>query len=168
MAGQSEDQRAFRDVVREHGPLIARIASTYEVRPALVEELVQDVFVQLWAALPKFRGDSSLRTFVARIAHNVCVSHVRKASRAKDVDLNDDMPASGATPETATEQNLMRERLLAAVRALPLPQRQVVTLHLEGLANTEIASVLGLSDGNVAVRLNRARKRLAELMGAGT
>ncbi|MEE4209809.1 MAG: sigma-70 family RNA polymerase sigma factor [Parvularcula sp.] len=165
MKRASLDDRTFEDAVRQHGAMVARIVSTYEVRPALAEELVQDVFTALWRALPAFRGDSSLKTFVARIAHNVSISHVRKEVRMRHVELDDAMPAHADGPHEETERNLARERLLQAVRRLPLGQRRVVSLHLEGFANKDIAQVLDLSEGNVAVRLNRARGALTDLMG---
>ncbi|HEX3457642.1 MAG TPA: sigma factor, partial [Candidatus Baltobacteraceae bacterium] len=59
--------------------MIKRIALSYERQAHLVEELVQDVYLAIWRALPSFRGDSSLRTFVARIATNRAVTHVARA-----------------------------------------------------------------------------------------
>lgn len=104
---------------------------------------------------------------MARIAHNVCVSHVRRAVREKPAPLNDDLPDETADPEAAAHTALARARLLEAVRALPLPQRQVMTLHLEGFSNGEAAETLGLSEGNVAVRLTRGRAALKRSMGGG-
>lgn len=165
MTRATDQNETFEAAVREHGALVARIASSYEARPALAEELSQDAFAALWRALPGFRGDSSLRTFVARIAHNTCVSHVRRESRKTDVELGDDLPSDERSPEAAAAQILARERLLQAVRALPLGQRQVVTLHLEGFSDRDIGEALGLTEGNVSVRLTRARAKLRELMG---
>lgn len=144
---------------------MARIVSTYERRPALAEELVQETFTALWKALPSFRGESSLKTFTARIAHNVCVSHVRKESRGQMQDLDETLPDDRDSPEQQADRSSQRRRLLAAVRDLPLGQRQVVTLHLEGFADAEIGEALGLSTGNVAVRLTRARATLKNQMG---
>lgn len=70
-------------------------------------------------------------------------------------------PVSTADPERSAIDGQRRERLWAAVQALPLPDRQLVVLHLEGLSAAEIEAVTGLSAGNVATRLTRARQRLA-------
>ncbi len=140
--------------------MIQRIAQTYERRPALVQEVVQEAAFALWRALPNFRGDSSIRTFVGRIAHNVCVSHVRKESKSQYDELPEAIPDPGPLLDDKTDQDLRREWLLAAVRELPLSLRPVVTLHLEGFSNTEIAEALALTANNVGVRLTRGRTLL--------
>ncbi len=140
--------------------MIQRIAQTYERRPALVQEVVQEAAFALWRALPNFRGDSSMRTFVGRVAHNVCVSHVRKESRSHYDELPEVVPDPGPMLEDKTDQDMRREWLLAAVRELPLSLRPIVTLHLEGFSNTEIAEALELTANNVGVRLNRGRSQL--------
>ncbi|MCQ8184202.1 RNA polymerase sigma factor [Parvularcula maris] len=159
------EAKMFEEAVRSHGPLVSRICSSYEARPALAEELVQDTFSALWRALLRFRGEASLRTFVARIAHNTCVSHVRRESRVTHADLEPETPSDLPGPEEEAGRSLARKRLLEAVRKLPIGQRQVVTLHLEGFSDPEVADALGLTPGNVAVRLTRARERLRRLMG---
>ena len=73
--------------------MIARIAASHEARPHLAEELVQDIWFAVWRALPAFRGDSSLRSFVARIAGNRAATHVAQAVRAPKSDEVDDSPA---------------------------------------------------------------------------
>jgi DNA-directed RNA polymerase specialized sigma24 family protein len=62
--------QVFDRIVQQQGAMIKRIASSYEAEPHLVEELVQDIYFAIWRALPSFRGNSQLRTFVARIATN--------------------------------------------------------------------------------------------------
>lgn len=156
----------FRDIVEAHGGLIQRIASSYERRPALVDELVQDTLLAVWRALDRFEGHASLRTYVARIAHNVCVSHVRKASRTSGVELEDEMASDTPLPDEATDKTLARERLLAAVQVLPLSLRQVTTLYLEDFSHAEIAEALGISENNAAVRLNRAKAALKQALQA--
>ena len=159
----------FDAVVAAHARLVARIAATYERRPALVEELVQDVFLAVFRALPRFRGDASLKTFIARIAHNVGVDHVRRATRRPGEaheELGRDVADAGEGVEGATDLSLKRERLVRAVRELPVSLRQVMSLHLEGFSNVEIAEALGLSAGNVGVRLHRAKADLKTAMMA--
>ena len=68
--------RRFEALIVEHGAMVARICASYERDPELARELAQDVFLAVWRALPSFRGESSTRTFVARIAQFRAVSHV--------------------------------------------------------------------------------------------
>ncbi|MBC7973529.1 MAG: sigma-70 family RNA polymerase sigma factor, partial [Myxococcales bacterium] len=69
-------EEPFTQLLREHGGLLSRIAACYEARPSERADLSQEIAMAIWRALPRFRGASSLRTFVARIAHNRGVSHV--------------------------------------------------------------------------------------------
>lgn len=153
--------------MREHGGMVRRLAASYEASPSLRDDLVQDIWLALWRALEGYRGESGLKTYVARIAHNVAVSHVRRdvsRRRAAAVELSPALVDVEQDPERDAGRALERERLLNAVRDLPLSLRQPVSLQLEGLDNAEIAEALGLSKGNVAVRLTRARTALAERM----
>lgn len=156
----------FDALLAAHAPRVERILCAYERRPSVRADLCQDVALALWQALPRFRGDADLKTFVARIAHNVGASHVRRDVREPDpapVDVELPSPAPGV--EDALQRVQQRERLAEAIRALPLGQRQVVVLYLEDFSQAEIASTLGISAGAVAVRLTRARDALAVLMG---
>lgn len=166
--GESRDDRCVR-MLTEHGAAIQRLAGSYERDPARRQDLVQDVWLAVWQALPRFRDDCSERTFVYRIAHNRAVSHIEHWQRRRTDPLDDDAPlaAAGPDPEHRMSQQQRRERLQAAVLGLPLGLRQVVVLTLEGLSNAEVAEVVGISDNNVAVRLTRARAELTRRLGAG-
>ena len=157
----------FESVHAEFGPAIARVAASFESNAALREELVQEIFFAIWQALPSFRGQSSIKTFVLRIAHNRAVNHIlvhRKERKREELNLEPIDPR--ANPEAQAAQIQRAEKLLGAVRRLPIAQRELITLALEGLSHEEIANVLGISTGNVAVRLNRAKKMLQqELQG---
>ena len=120
----------------------------------------------MWRALPSFRGNASLKTFVYRIAHNRGLSHgwveSKKPKDSEDVDgLLDVRPS----PEVDAARRQEAARLYAAIRELPLLSRQVITLRLEGLAFSEIAEIMGETENNVTVRASRARKKLRQLLG---
>ncbi len=161
-------QKTFDQVEKEFGPLIRRIAVSYEADSGSAEELVQDIHFALWLALPSFRGKSSLRTFVARIATNRAISHVRRSVRSPlSVELSEDLPTGELTPEHQAIAEDQQARLIASVQALPLSLRQVALLTLEGLALAEISDVLGISANAVAIRLSRARDVLRRNLGDG-
>src|SRR6266404_365119 len=131
--------------------MIKRIAASYEADAHLAEELVQEIYFALWRALPGFRGDSSLRTFVARVATNRAITHVARALKSPPaLELSEQIPAPGDNPESQAIAASRQARLMAAVRRLPLATRQSVTLALEGLTPKEIADVLGLTPNAVA------------------
>ena len=151
-------KEVFEQVVRDHHAMIHRIAASYEARTVVVDDLVQDVYIAIWRALPAFRGESSIRTFVARIATNRAITHVARASRRPvDVELSEQLPARDADPERQAIAQDRRARLSSAIRAMPVTYRHVALLALEGLTAREIADVLGISPNAVAIRLSRAK-----------
>jgi len=151
----------FDELLRDHGPVLWRVVASYAPPGAERDDLAQDVLVAVWQALPRLRDESLCRSFVLRIAHNRGLSHAWQRSRRKPSsedlrELPDPRPA--ADEQVAASQRT--EQFLRLVRTLPLGQRQVLALALEGLPHAEIASIVGITAENVAVRLGRAREAL--------
>jgi RNA polymerase sigma factor (sigma-70 family) len=167
--GADDAQRAaaIEAMLREHGRMIARIASSYEADHEHARDLTQDILIALWRAWPSFRGECSARTFVARIAHHRCVSHVAKATRRpRESELDADLHCDGPSPERLAIEDEAHRQLSAALLRLPLAYRQVATLLLEGFSTAEVADALGITTNAVAIRSTRARALLRDLMGA--
>lgn len=164
---EPRDDRCVR-LLHEHDRALRRLAASYERDPSRQQDLLQEIWLAVWQALPRFRGDCSERTFVFRIAHNRAVSHVDHWQRRRTDSLDEASPlmTSQPDPEHALSTEQRRERLQAAVQSLPMGLRQVVVLTLEGLSHAEVADVAGITENNVAVRLTRARAALSRLLGA--
>jgi RNA polymerase sigma-70 factor (ECF subfamily) len=159
------DAARFERLLREHGAALERLTALYARGAGDRQDLMQEIAFAIWRALPRFRGESSERTFVYRIAHNRALSF-RWRNRRHDVPLEQaPEPADPAPdPERLADSADQRSRLEQAVRSLPIPLRQCVVLRFEGLRDAEISEIVGISVGNVAVRLTRARRRLRELL----
>ena len=159
----------FGELLERYQVPIARLAGAYEHRRADRDDLIQDIWLAVWRALPGFRGDCSERTFVYRIAHNRAITHAgRRRPPTTGLDEAPDLLDPAPTAEAVIGARERHARLLAALHRLPLIQRETVTLCLEGLSHGEIADVLGTTPANVAVRLSRARAELTRLLNAGT
>lgn len=167
------EQRAALDarydrILEREGAALRRVAAGYESDPGRREDLFQDICLAIWRALPRFRGESSERTFVFRIAHNRGLTHRSRSSspRALSADLEEapDLADPAPSPEAEVRERQRRERLWAAVLALPVGFRLVISLTLEGLNPKEIADVLGITENNAAVRLSRARRALRQVL----
>ena len=152
-------EERFAELLRQYGPGLGRIAASY-ARPADKDDLRQEISIAIWKALDRFRGDCSERTFLFRVAHNRGLSHVARR-RVVGGELQakaDDAPS----PEARVAGREEVEQLFAALRTLPVPQRQVLTLALEGMALAEIGACVGITADTAAVRLSRARAALRE------
>ena len=112
-AAEAGRQRLFDDVTTRCTGLISRIALSYEADDALRRELVQDIMLAVWIALPSFRGDSSLKTFVASIAQKRSITHVtRRAREPRKVELPEDLRASGMLPDEVAMRNDLKRQLV--------------------------------------------------------
>ena len=156
---------AIDRVVRGHAAMLQRVAWGYVDNASDRDDLMQEILFALWRALPRFRGESSERTFVLRIAHNRGISFaIQRRHRFERLPAEGEVrdPAPLAEERLISEQR--RDRLFRAIRQLPQAQRQAVMLRLEGLSQREIAEVQGTTETNVGVRLTRARKALRSLL----
>jgi len=157
--------QGFEDVFAQYGAILSRVANSYEANEAMQQELLQEIAIAVWQGLSRFKGDSSVKTYILKIAHNRAVTHVANQVKRLDThqydhyDLGSDVFASTThSPEEMSSQHQSLERLLRAVRALPLQSRQVLTLSLEGLSYDEIADVCGLTKNHVGVILSAPSK----------
>jgi len=157
----------FERLFAANGAALQRLAASYARTPADRDDLLQEIGIALWRALPGFRSECSERTFLFRIAHNRCITHAarrRDTVSIDDADLSGAQMTTAAAAETEAAADEERRRLLDAVRQLPLIYREVTVLVLEGMKYQEIADVVGISESNVGVRLNRARHKLQQLL----
>jgi RNA polymerase sigma-70 factor (ECF subfamily) len=163
-------QADFKQILNEHESLLSRVASSYEANEALRQELLQEIALAVWQGLARFQGDSSVKTYILKIAHNRAITHV--STQVKRVDKHADTEhvershneEANNNPEAALNTQNQVNQLLVSIRNLPINMRQVVTLSLEGLNYQEIGAVTGLTSNHVGVLLQRAKKQLTRIL----
>ena len=158
----------FQRILDEHGVALRRLCGGYERNEAQRHELEQEVLLNIWRALPRFRGDASLRTWMYRVAHNTASRHVSRAvwnhkTKASETRMRKAV-ASNPGPEEAVAQADARARLQDCIGQLRTLDREIILLYLEDLPQTEIAEVTGLSQANVSTRIHRIKGQLKEMM----
>jgi RNA polymerase sigma-70 factor (ECF subfamily) len=158
------DVDAFEQLYRLHAGRVYALCLRLAADPVVARELTQDTFVKAWEALPRFRADASLSTWLHRIAVNAMLERRRgETRRAARVSLADDedeaeMDVAGIVlaPDVATAIDLER-----AIAALPPGVRRAFVLHdVEGFTHEEIATMTGLAAGTLRAQLYRARQLL--------
>ena len=165
MAANGSKEQLFAEVSSTCTGLITRIALSYEADPALRNELIQDILLAIWLALPNYRGEASLKTFAASIAQKRCISHVTKRAREpRQVELPADLIYGGPLPDEIVLKNDQKKHLIAGIQELPIPQREVIVLCFEGFSYGEVADILGISANAVMLRCQRAKSALKTLM----
>jgi RNA polymerase sigma-70 factor, ECF subfamily len=160
------DDTAFRSLyLRHHRHVLSSVTKLIGAGPDR-EDVTQEVFLQLHRALPRFRGDARLSTFLRRIVIYVALDHVRRRCRARrldgDGDALDTVVDTGNDPE---RRSSAREELAAALRHIdcmpPEPQRALLLVAIGGLSHADAASHLGASADVIKHRVLRARRELA-------
>jgi RNA polymerase sigma-70 factor (ECF subfamily) len=152
------DLDAFAELVRAHELRVASVLYRLLDDRRDVEEATQDVFVQAWRSLPRFRGHSQLFTWLYRIAVNEAL--MRRRRKRPDVQELDERQAAAPDPEPG-----LRDLLVRALAALPFEYRAAVVLRdVEGLTNAEVAETLGISVAAAKSRIHRARLQLRDAL----
>jgi len=164
MSARAALEQRFHQLLSGNGGALSRLAASYTNNPSDRDDLFQDIALAIWKALPGFRGESSERTFIFRIAHNRAITYIAQrrpaAASSDEVEVPDPRP----NPEKGFAREQQETRLFEAIHRLPIEYRQVITLTLEDMSYTEIADVLGIGESNVGVRLNRARQMLRDML----
>lgn len=163
---QGGDTVAFRQIFLRHRGDVTRIVYRMLGPSADVEDVVQDVFLNVYRSLPSFRGDAKFSTWLYRLATNVTRMHLRRGrSRPRFADVEvPEAPRDSAPPDTPDVQIEKAERVRALYRLLETlseKKREVLVLHdLEGVPAKEIAELAGIPVLTVRTRLFYARKEL--------
>ena len=154
-------------LVAEHGESIYRVALSVVRDPALAEDVAQDTLVKAWLALPTFRGESSLKSWVLRIARNTAISTIR-TRRSVVMDpftMPEESTAVDRSVENKVETNEAMADFVGALGELDDLSRSVVILRdVEGLTYDEISEILDVPLSTVKTRLMRARRRLGSAL----
>lgn len=150
----------FLEWIEHHDSILRKIARAWAA-PGERTDVYQDLLIAVWHAVRLYRGQAAVSTFIYRVALN-CVMNRNRSRRVwqrRHVEL--DGMVAPAVPEDNGSEHQRVEELYAALGALSEADRSLALLYLDDLSYREIAEVLGISETNVGVRLNRIRKRLA-------
>lgn len=170
----SGDYEAFEELVRRYESSVYHLALKITRSPEEAEEVLQETFLSVFENLKDFRGDSSFKTWLYRIATNFALMKLRKSQKIDSLNepLNvngDEIPKDvedwSENPEGKYEQEELKEILKSAMDSLPEIYRTVFLLRdVEGMSNQEVADILGLSLPAVKSRALRARLQLREVL----
>jgi RNA polymerase sigma-70 factor (ECF subfamily) len=166
-------REAFDELVQRHQAAIVGLTRALTNGSADAEDMAQEIFLRAWRSLGGFRGDSTFRTWLHRVAINVVHSHGGRQARVRRMihaprgdDGGREDPIELAPDRGDLEaQTVLRDAIDRALASLPEELRVAVTLRdVQGLDYREIASVLGVPIGTVESRIFRGRQRLKPLL----
>jgi RNA polymerase sigma-70 factor (ECF subfamily) len=155
--------------VNEYGTALERLARAYEASPEDRRDLLQEIHIALWRSFTGFDERCSLRTWAYRVSHNIAVTHIYRSRRTKKLNLlsieeleESGKPAVSHSAAVAVESKLLLHQLYEFIQRLNPPDRQIITLYLEGLDAASIGEITGISPGYAATKIHRIKRILAE------
>jgi RNA polymerase sigma-70 factor (ECF subfamily) len=157
-------ETTFKQWLGEHQGLIFKVVRAYAATADDQDDLFQEILLQLWFSIPNFQGKAKVSTWVYRVALNTALVWNRGEKKRRK---NRDRLLTVAPQDQAgcsVQSGEIIGRLYEAIRELSKVDASVVLMHLDGLAYSEMAEILGISEGNVGVKLNRAKKQLALIL----
>ena len=152
----------FIEILNLHRGLIYKVCNLYCSDPEDRKDLFQEIVLQVWKSLGSFRQQSSLTTWMYRIALNTAITHLRKEKRSPmqvsltSIDIPD-VAEDGGKEEMLTE-------LFIAIERLDKIDKSIVLLYLEKKSHEEISEITGLTRSNVAVRFSRIKSKLSNVL----
>lgn len=155
----NQQETQFAHLVKEQKSTIYTVCYMFSNDQDEVNDLFQEVLVNLWKSFPTFEGRSDVRTWVYRVALNVCVSLDRKKKRRNTVPLTMDINPYEDDNANSKQMEMLRKR----INRLGPFDRAIIMLWLENMSYDEIAAVVGLSVKNVSVRLYRIKEELKKM-----
>jgi len=164
------DDRAFRDLVERHEPRVAATVVGMLGSGDEAEDVGQETFIRLYRSLDRFRGESSLGTYLTRIAINLSLTALKKRKRwisrfVSQDETERDLPEASWDPRGELERKEDVRRVREAVERLAPNHRAVVVLRMiDGYSTRETSEILGIPSGTVMSRLARAMERLEREM----
>lgn len=157
------DERALRSLWSQHAPHIDAVVRRLVGDPDLAEDIAQEVWIQIFRALPSYRGESQFGTWAHRIAVNRTLNALRKTRRLTKIET--DMEESTVAVEHHSERTMLAASIEAAAAQLSPGARTVFLMHdVEGYTHEEIAAELGITAGGSKSQLFKARAKLRRLL----
>ena len=151
---------AFLAIIEQNQGIIYKICRLYRNHDQEREDLFQEITFQLWKAYPAFRGEAKVTTWLYRIALNTAMASFRK--KQPELSFVAELPDTAAAEMNNIEDR--QEQLFTAIKSLNEADRAIVTLYLEEMSYQQIAEIIGISENNVGVKLNRIKEKIKKLI----
>lgn len=149
--------QVFEEIYKSYWQKIFRLCMGYVNDHNLAQDLTQETFISVWEQLPKFRNESSIGTWIFRIASNNCLRQIEKQNRFPKAGL-----PLNLSEETQPNIEPQIQFLYQCIAELPEIDRIIISLELEDIKQAEIANIVGLSEANIRVKIHRIKEKLTQ------
>lgn len=152
---------SFIEQMKQHEGIVFKLVNLYAADAEDRKDLVQEIMYQAWKGYSKFEGRSAFSTWLYRICLNTIFTQKRKKNI---VDYKESLEQYSPKVDESFSGSMEARLLYRAIRSLPEADRAIISLHLDGYDHADIAEIIGISDGNVRVKLHRIKKQLTIML----
>lgn len=168
----AHDKSMFTNWLNEHGSAVMKVARAYTLTSDECQDLAQEILLAAWQSLPNFDRQATPVTWFYRVALNTAMNWHRKDRkrrlRQQPLLQVEEIATDGVNCADQIQHRDTVEQLYKAIQRLPKTDAALVLLYLDEMSYAQMAEVLGISEGNVGVKLNRAKHALSDLMKGGS
>ena len=154
-------QQEFLQQVSSNQGIIYKLVGLYAGDAEEKKDLYQEILLQAWKAWPSFRGEAKFSTWLYRLSLNTIFTQQRKVS---NIEYLESLETVSPEIKNLSEASQDAQRLHKAIRQLAETDRAIISMHLDGYDNAEVADILGISNNHVAVKLHRIKQQLANIL----
>lgn len=158
---KQESEKQFEKYIKENELLIHKVCRIYAYTSADREDLFQEIVIQLWHAYPKFKGEAKFTTWLYRVALNTAITGLRKKKDFIESREPGQLPDRISYENENSEEEL--QELYKAIEQLNQVEKAIVMLYMEDRSYEEMEEILGMSQGNLRVKMNRIKEKLRRL-----
>lgn len=160
----SNDHESFESLHNDYHPMVYQMCKGFmKGQDDLAQDLTQETFINIWKSLDKFRGSSSYKTWIYRITVNTCLKFIRSDKAKHQTALSEHLTLPAETQAVTTGESPYQE-LYQAIGQLSELDRLIIMMVLDELEYPEIAEVMGVSEGNLRVKIHRIKKHLKKIL----
>jgi len=161
------NNQLFAQLFNEYKSMVLQVCTGFlEGNKALASDLLQEVFINTWVALPNFKGESSPKTWIYRITVNTCLTYLRKQKGKRQLNVQG-LPEQVADVIADTSVPKDYNQLYHAIGQLESTDRLIIMMVLDEMEYAEISIVMGISEGTLRVKIHRIKQRLKNIMQHG-
>ncbi len=157
-------EQIFNEIVKDNREGIYRICLAWLYNKSFADDLYQEIMLQIWKSIERYRGDAKLSTWVYRIAVNTAITYNHESRKSTHSTLPETFNIADDTIGMAHEKEQKLTALQKAISQLEEQDRLIISLVLEDLTYKEIAEITGTNVNNTGVRIARIKTRLMKLM----
>ena len=151
----------FLEQVKQNQGILYKLVLLYTADEEEKKDLYQEILLQAWKSYGTFKNESKFSTWLYRVSLNTILTQRRKPSA---IDYKDSLKPYSNNLPVESESFTEIKNLQAGIRQLQETDRAIISMHLDGYENAEIATLIGISNNHIAVKLHRIKQQLANVL----